>query len=81
MTAIGAGKLSSSATSSRGTRPTAPTSTAATAKSVARRIIPRAFAHAPARPVSQAAFAFSLITTAAMAPPLLLNMTSYEERS
>jgi hypothetical protein len=81
VTAIGAGKLRSSATSWSSAAPTAQTSTAAAAQSIARRTISRAFARTPAMPVSHAAFAFCLMTMAAIVPPPLLTMTSYAERA
>ena len=81
VTAIGAGKLRSSATSWSSAAPTAQISTAAAARSIARRIISRAFARTPAMPVSHAGFAFCQMMMAAIVPPPLLTMTSYAERS
>ena len=72
VTAIGAGKLSIWSTNWSRAAPTAQTITAAAAQAIARRTTPDALARKLARPVSHVAFAFPLMTMAAMSPSPLL---------
>jgi hypothetical protein len=68
VTAIGTDKLSIWATTWTRAAPTAQTSTAAAAQAINRHTTPDALARKLARPASHAAFAFPLMTMAAMSP-------------
>jgi hypothetical protein len=71
VTTIGAGKPESSAASWTRAAATAQIKIVAAAQAMARWIMSRAFARTTARPVSQVAFALSLMTMAAISPPWL----------
>ncbi|MGO9781130.1 MAG: hypothetical protein ACLPKE_25475 [Streptosporangiaceae bacterium] len=76
VTAIGAEKLSIWATSWSRAAPTAQTITAAAAQAIARRTTADAFARKLARPVSHVAFAFPLMTIAAISASPVTGLTS-----